>query len=96
MERFGGILTTSSPSFLIPPNWRDLEGELSTEMLDQMNYQIYPYHINKITNFEKTNYSPPPYLIYPNKLDDNHSLLLFSPLLPSALLALKTSKHSIN
>ena len=31
-------------------------------MLDQMNYQIYPYYINKITN-EKTNYSPPPYLI---------------------------------
>ena len=28
-----------------------------------MNYQIYPYHINKITNYEKTNYSPPPYLI---------------------------------
>ena len=27
-------------------------------MLDQMNYQIYPYHINKITN-AKTNYSPP-------------------------------------
>ena len=27
-----------------------------------MKYQIYPYHINKITN-EKTNYSPPPYLI---------------------------------
>ena len=31
-------------------------------MFDQMNYQIYPYHINKITN-ENTNYSPPPYLI---------------------------------
>ena len=27
-----------------------------------MNYQIYPYHINKITN-EKANYSPPTYLI---------------------------------
>ena len=26
-------------------------------MIDQINYQIYPYHINKITN-EKTNYSP--------------------------------------
>ena len=25
-------------------------------MLDQMNYQICPYYINKITN-EKTNYS---------------------------------------
>ena len=23
------------------------------EMLDQMNYQIYPYHINKITNYEE-------------------------------------------
>ena len=31
-------------------------------MFDQMKYQIYHYHINKITN-EKTNYSPPPYLI---------------------------------
>ena len=31
-------------------------------MLNKMNYQIYPYYINKITN-EKTNYSPPPYLI---------------------------------
>ena len=31
-------------------------------MFDQMKYQIYPYHINKITN-EKTNYSPSPYLI---------------------------------
>ena len=30
-------------------------------MLDQINYQIYPYHINKITN-EKPNYFPPPYL----------------------------------
>ena len=27
-------------------------------MLDQMNYQIYPYHINKITNYENANYSP--------------------------------------
>ena len=27
-----------------------------------MNYQIYPYNINKITN-EKTNYFFPPYLI---------------------------------
>ena len=63
MEGFGGILTTSSPSFLIPPNWRDLEGELSTEMLNQMNYQIYPYHINKITNYEKANYFSPSYLI---------------------------------
>ena len=32
-------------------------------MLDQMNYQIYPYDINKITNYEKGNYSPLPYLI---------------------------------
>ena len=31
-------------------------------MLDQMNYQICPYYINKITN-EKTNYSLLPYLI---------------------------------
>ena len=28
-----------------------------------MNYQIYPYDINKITNYEKGNYSPLPYLI---------------------------------
>ena len=27
LKRFGGVLTTSNPSFLIPPNWRDLEGE---------------------------------------------------------------------
>ena len=33
-------------------------------MLNQMNYQIFPYHINKITNYEKkANYSSPPYLI---------------------------------
>ena len=32
-------------------------------MLDQMNYQIYSYHINKITNYEKANYSSLPYLI---------------------------------
>ena len=59
---FGGILTTSNLLFLISQNWRDLEGEWSIKMLDQMNYQIYPYHINKITN-EKPNYSPSPYLI---------------------------------
>ena len=32
-------------------------------MFDQMNYQIYPYHINKITIYEKANYSSLPYLI---------------------------------
>ena len=26
-EGFWGVSTTSNPSFLIPPNWRDLEGE---------------------------------------------------------------------
>ena len=26
-EEFGGVLTISNPSFLILPNWRDLEGE---------------------------------------------------------------------
>ena len=26
-EGFGGVLTTSNFSFLIPPNWRNLEGE---------------------------------------------------------------------
>ena len=26
-EGFGGVLTTFKVSFLIPPNWRDLEGE---------------------------------------------------------------------
>ena len=26
-EEFGGVSTTSNPLFLIPPNWRDLEGE---------------------------------------------------------------------
>ena len=58
----GGVWTTSNLSFLILPNWKDLEGEWSIKMLDQMNYQIYPYYINKITN-EKTNYFSPPYLI---------------------------------
>ena len=50
-----------------------------------MNYQIYPYYINKITNYEKVNYSSPPYLILknPNKVENNHSLLLSSPLLSS-------------
>ena len=28
-----------------------------------MNYQIYPYYINKITNYENNNYSPLLYLI---------------------------------
>ena len=28
-EEFGGVSTTSNPSFLIPPNWRDLKGEQS-------------------------------------------------------------------
>ena len=32
-------------------------------MLDQINYQIYHYYINKITNYKKANYSTPPYLI---------------------------------
>ena len=52
------VLTTSKPLFLIPQNWRDFEGEQSLEVLNQINYQIYPYYINKITNYEKTNYSP--------------------------------------
>ena len=32
-------------------------------MLDQMNYQICPYNINKITNYENASYSPLSYLI---------------------------------
>ena len=28
-EGFGGVSTTSNPSFLIPSNWRDLKGEYS-------------------------------------------------------------------
>ena len=32
-------------------------------MLDQMNYLIYPYHINKIINYENANYSTSPYLL---------------------------------
>ena len=27
LERFGGVSTSSNPSFLIPPNWRDFERE---------------------------------------------------------------------
>ena len=58
-------------------------------MLDQMNYQIYPYHINKIIN-ENTNYSPPPYLILKTskKMEDNHFSLLSSPLLSFPLLSI--------
>ena len=100
---FGGVLTTSNLSFFIPQNWKDLERQQSIKMLDQSNYQIYPYHINKITNNEKTNYFPLLYLILKksNKVEDNHSPLLSSPLLsfsllPSTLLSLQTSKHSIN
>ena len=29
-------------------------------MIDQINYQIYLYHINKITKYEEANFSPPP------------------------------------
>ena len=32
-------------------------------MLDQVNYHIYLYHINKIINYENANYSPSFYLI---------------------------------
>ena len=56
-EGEGGVITTSNPSFLILPNWRDLEEEYNIEMLNQMNYPIYPYHINKITNYVPL-YSP--------------------------------------
>ena len=89
LEGLGMVLITSNPSFLILPSWRDLEGVQNIEMLDQMNYQIYPYHINKITNYEKTNYSPLPYLIlkYSNKMEDNYFLLLSSPLLSFSLLS---------
>ena len=58
-----GVLITSNPSFLIPLKWRDLKREYSIEMFDQVNYQIYLYHINKIINYENANYSPSFYLI---------------------------------
>ena len=68
-------------------------------MLDQMNYQIYPYHINKITSYENINYSSPPYLILKTSKQFSSPLLsspqLSSPLLSSTLLSLQTSKHSI-
>ena len=32
-------------------------------MLDLNELTNYPYHINKITNYENANYSPPSYLI---------------------------------
>ena len=35
---------------------RDFKGKQSLEVLNQMNYQIYPYYINKITNYKKDNY----------------------------------------
>ena len=62
-EGFGRVLTTFNSSILILSNWRDLQRENSIKIFDQMNYQIYHYHINKITNYEKTNYSLHPYLI---------------------------------
>ena len=75
-------------------------------MLYQMNYQTHPYHINKITNYEKTNYFPLPYLILKtSKQGEGYpfpstllltTLLLSTSLLPSTLLSLQTSKHSIN
>ena len=39
-------------------------------MLDQMNYQIYPYIINKITDYEMANYSPSSYLILKTSKQD--------------------------
>ena len=56
MDGFGGVLITSNPSFLILQNLRDFKGKQSLEVLNQMNYQIYPYYINKITNYKKNNY----------------------------------------
>ena len=75
-------------------------------MLDQMNYLIYPYHINKIINYENANYSTSPYLLlktskqgegyqFPSTLLPTTHLLSTN-LLPSTLLSLQTSKHSIN
>ena len=75
-------------------------------MLYQMNYQTYSYHINKITNYENANYFPLPYLIlktskqgegyqFPSTLLPTTHLLSTN-LLPSTLLSLQTSKHSIN
>ena len=61
-------------------------------MLDQMNYQICPYYINKITN-EKTNYSLLPYLIL--KTSKQRNLITLSPFTLLSL-SLKTSKHSIS
>ena len=40
------------------------------EMFDQINYQIYPYHINKIINYEKVNYFPLPFLILKTSKQD--------------------------
>ena len=31
MEGYGGVLTTSNPLFLIPPNWRERERERERE-----------------------------------------------------------------
>ena len=35
-----------------------------------MNYQIYPYYINKITNYENANYFSLPYLILKTSKQD--------------------------
>ena len=59
MEGFELLLTPHFNSFKLEKFRGRVEHK---NMFDQMNYQIYPYHINKITN-ENTNYSPPPYLI---------------------------------
>jgi len=95
-EGFGGVGTTSNPSFLIPPNWRDLKGEWSIKMLNQMNYQIRPYYINKITN-ENINYSLPLYIILKTSKQGggySFSSILFSiTLLPSTLLYFPLSQN---
>ena len=53
---FGGILTTSNSLFLIPQIGERVEHRYTWPN----EYQIYPHHINKITNYEKVNYSPSP------------------------------------
>ena len=64
-------------------------------MRDKINYQIYLYYINKITNYEKI-IIPLPLINFkkhPNNVEDNHSPLYSS---LSLCLSLQTSKQSIN
>ena len=59
---FGVLIYFGLIMFIELYKFRKLVMHLNSCSMD-LGREIYPYHINKITNYEKTNYSPPPYLI---------------------------------